>query len=134
MAREALLARARIFDETGMSDACTIRRRTGETTDPSTGVVTPTYLSPDPYAGKCRIQQRPGPSRPHEVSEDFVLIGRLEVQLPMAVTGLKVADEITVTVSTHDPDLVGRVFLIHGLAHKTDGSSRRVAVTERMGF
>jgi hypothetical protein len=133
MAREALLARARIFAEAGMSDTCTIRRRTGETTDPATGVVTPTYLSPDPYAGKCRIQQPTATARPHEVSEDFVLMLRLEIQLPMAVTGLRVGDEITITASPHDPDLVGRVFLAHDLFHKTDATSRRVAIVERTG-
>lgn len=133
MSRARVLAAGRRAAEAGMVDTCTIRRRIGETTDPVTGAVTPTYLSPDPYAGKCRVQQPTATARPHDVGQDFQLLLRLEVQLPMSVVGIEVGDEITITASAHDPDLVGRVFLAHDLAHKTDATARRIAVVERTG-
>jgi hypothetical protein len=112
-----------------MVDACTIRRRTGETTD-GDGNVTPTY-GPDVYSGKCRIQQPNAQAAQADVGEDFQLLLRLEVHLPMSVVGLEVGDEITVTASVHDPDLPGRVFLVRDLAHGSQKTARRVGVTER---
>lgn len=128
MSRAALLARARAAAQAGMADTCTIRRRAGETTDENSGVVTPTW--DDLYAGKCRVQQAIAQAAQHDVGEDYLLQMRLDVQLPMAVTGLAVGDEITITAS-QDPDLVGRVFRVRDLFHKTDASSRRVGATER---
>lgn len=114
-----------------MVDACEIRRRTGETVDDTTGEVTATYT--DVYDGRCRVQQAGAQAGSEEPGEAYVLMLRLEVQLPMSVTGLEVGDEIEVTASVHDPDLVGRVFLVRDLAHKTHATARRVQVTERTG-
>jgi hypothetical protein len=38
---------------------------------------------------------------------------------------------VTITASVNDPDLVGRVFLIRDLFHKTEPTARRVGVIER---
>lgn len=132
MSRAALLARAQAAAEAGMADTCTIRRRTGETTSSTSGVITPTYLSPDPYSGKCRMQQSIAQAAQHDAGEDYTLLVRFELQLPMTVTGLEVGDEVTITAS-QDADLTGRTFLIRDLFHKTNASARRVGVTERTG-
>jgi hypothetical protein len=128
--RDALTARGQAAAEAGMVDACVIRRRSGPTTDPDTGVVTPTYTTV--YTGKCKTQQAPagGNANPSVVGEAYLLMLRLEVHLPMTVAGLDTDDEITIT-SSRDPDLVGRVFLIRELAHKTYATARRVGVQER---
>lgn len=126
---EALLAQGRAAAEALMTDACTVRRRSGETTDDD-GVITPTY-GPDLYAGKCKIQQTNAQAAQADVGEDYQLLLRLEVHLPMSLVGLEVGDEVTVTESAYDPDLPGRVFLIRDLAHKTHATARRVGVTER---
>ncbi|MCX5066908.1 DUF6093 family protein [Micromonospora lupini] len=128
MSVDQLLADGRAFAESLMVDTCSIRRVTGEGSDDD-GNVIKTY---EPlYAGKCRIQQHAGQAAQADAGEDFQLMLRLEVQLPMTVVGLDVGDEITVTASVHDPDLPGRVFLIRDLAHKTHATARRVGVTER---
>jgi hypothetical protein len=129
MTRAILLAQGRKAAEQGMVDACTIRRLTGQSTDSFSGVVTDTWL--DLYAGKCRVQQAQAQAQQHDAGQDYLLLLRLELQLPMSVVGLQVGDEITITASAHDPDLVGRVFLSHDLAHKTEATARRVQVTER---
>lgn len=133
MSRDSALASGRTAAEAGMADACTIRRITGRSAPSAAGAVTPTYLSPDPYAGKCRIQQSQATATREEVGEDHLLMLRLEVQLPMTVTGLEVGDEVTITASAYDEDLVDRVFLIHDLAHKTHATARRVQCIERTG-
>lgn len=130
MSRASVLARGRAAAEAGMADACTIRRVTGTTTDDFSGVITKTYATL--YAGKCRVQQITGTSRPHDAGEDFVLVQRIDVQLPVAGTeGLRVSDEVTITSSVNDQDLAGRVFLVHDLAHKSEATARRVACIER---
>lgn len=122
------LAAGRRAAETLMVDQCTIRRAIGTTTDDD-GNVTPTYT--DVYSGKCRIQQPNAQAAQADVGEDYQLLLRVEVQLPMSVVGLEAGDEVTVTASVFDPDLPGRVFLVRDLAHKSHATARRVGVTER---
>lgn len=129
MSRTGVLARAQAFAEAGMVDTCTIRRRTGETTDPQTGEITPTW-SPLLYDGKCRFQHRDGRAEQADAGEAYVLLQRTEVQLPVAAIGIDVGDEITCTAS-RDPDLVGRAFLVHDLAYRSDATTRRLQVQER---
>jgi len=132
MSRASALARGRMAAEAGMVDACTIRRRAGGTTDPVTGYPTQPYTTL--YAGKCRIQQAVAVARPHQVGEDQVLVVRFDLQLPVAgTTGLQVSDEVTVTASLNDADLVGKVFLVWELAHKSEATARRIGIIERTG-
>lgn len=134
MSRATALARGRVAAEISMGDACTIRRVDGTgTTDPDTGYPTQHYTAV--YAGKCRIQQATqGQADRQDVGEDSLLLLRLEVQLPIVGSeGLEVGDEVTITAATNDADLVGRVMLIHDLAHKSEATARRVQCTERTG-
>jgi hypothetical protein len=133
MSRASALARGQTAALAGMRDACTIRRRSGGTTDPITG-----YPATQPYTtlytGQCRVQQHGRDRRPHEVGEDRVLIIRFDLQLPVDATeGLKVDDEVTITAAVNDADLVGRVFYVLELAHKSEATARRVGMIERTG-
>jgi hypothetical protein len=114
-----------------MVDACTITRVGTRVTDTTTGEVTEPVSTL--YTGQCRVQQAQAQATEETVGEDHLLLLRLEVQLPMSVTGLEVGDLITITASAHDPDLPGRVFRIHDLAHKTHATSRRVQCVEKTG-
>ena len=131
MSRESVLARGRAAAEVGMVDACTIRRVTGSTVDDNTGIITPTRSTV--YSGRCRVQQQAASAQGTEVGEDYQLLVRLEVQVPMSVTGVQVGDEVTITASEHDPDLVGQVFLVRELFGKTHATARRLGVTRRTG-
>ena len=114
-----------------MVDSCTVRRKVGTTTDPDTGVITPTYDVL--YAGKCRFQQRQVSASPAEAGDAQVLMLRMELQLPMSAIGFRVGDEVTGDTSAHDPDLPGRVFLVRDLAHKSHATARRLGIVERTG-
>ncbi|WP_346536949.1 DUF6093 family protein [Micromonospora sp. DPT] len=126
---DAVLARGRAMAEARMRDTCRIRRPTGETTD-ADGNVVKTY-GPNLYAGKCRFQQPNAQAAQADVGEDYLLLLRMEVHLPMSVVGLKAGDEVDAVGSATDPDLPGRVFVIRDLAHASDKTARRVGVTER---
>ena len=131
MSRAIVLARGQTAAAAGMVDACTITRVTGRTTDTTTGEVTDTTSTL--YTGACRVQQQTADARREDVGEDRLLLLRIEVQLPMSVTGLQVGDRITITASAHDADLLGRVFRAHDLAHKTHATARRVQCLEVTG-
>jgi len=128
MAYTSVLARARAAAERLMVDECVIRRRVGETTGPG-GVVTPVYEQR--YAGRCRVQQPTMLAQPQRPGEAQVLALRLEVHVPMAVTGVQVGDEVEITASAHDPDLPGKVLIVHDLARGSHKTARRLGVTER---
>lgn len=128
MSRSSVTVRGQRFAEAGMVDTCTIRRRTNSAPDDFSGVPVETWA--DLYAGKCRIQQGIAQAAEQDVGEDYQLQLRVVLQLPLTVTGLKVGDEATI-VTSQDPDLAGRVFLIRDLMHKTDPTARRVGVQER---
>lgn len=112
-----------------MRDTCRVRRPTGTTTDDD-GNVVKTY-GPDLYSGKCRFQQPNAQSAQADVGEDFQLLLRMEVHLPMSVVGLQAGDEVDATGSETDPDLPGRSFVVRDLAHAADKTARRVGLTER---
>lgn len=112
-----------------MVDACTITRASGSpSTNTTTGVVTDTPTTV--YAGKCRVQQVAPISKPGDVAEAAVWLQRLALQLPASVAGLATDDKVTITASQLDPDLVGRVFHVRELGHKTHVTARRVQIEE----
>src|SRR5437868_1553101 len=123
--------RGRVAAEALMVDACTVKHLTGSTTDPETGHVTPTYATV--YAGKCRVQQRVPVAKPYDVGEAAVWLERLELQVPMSVTGIASNDMVTITASALDADLVGRVFHARELGHKTHATARRFQIEEVTG-
>lgn len=115
-----------------MVDSCTIRRRTGTTTNPSTGAVTPTFSTL--YTGqKCRVQTRGNWGEAKDIGEAALVLLTVEIQLPVSVTGLDVRDEITIDICVNDAALVGRLFRLKDLNHKSHGTMRRVMGTEVTG-
>jgi hypothetical protein len=91
-------------------------------------------VPPPRSAWPTRARSGAAPARPHDVGEDYVLLQRIDVQLPVVGTeGLKVGDEVLMTAAVHDADLVGRTFLVHDLAHKSEATARRVSCTEKTG-
>ncbi|MBX6358156.1 MAG: hypothetical protein IRZ05_20195 [Micromonosporaceae bacterium] len=129
MSAATALAHGRAAAERLMVDQCVVRRQTGTVTDPDTGRVTPVYITV--YEGKCRVQQQQVQARAIEPGEAHLLMLRLEVHLPMSVTGVAAGDEVVITSSAHDPDLAGRVFIVRELAHKSHATARRLGVEER---
>jgi hypothetical protein len=127
MSAASVLARAQAAAEALMVDTGRIRHKTGETTD-AVGNVVPTYSVV--YAGKCKVQQRTGIARPATVGEAEVFISRLELHIPVSVTGVASDDVFYLTATAHDSDLLGRVFHIRELAHKTWPSARRYSLIE----
>lgn len=115
-----------------MVDACTIDRPTGQQgTDPDTGAVTPTYGDPL-YTGKCRVQQLDTQSgNPVAGERQLTVLGHV-VKVPVDTVVYRVGDRVRMTSVALDPTLVGRVFLVTSMLHKTHATSRRLVCDEEV--
>ncbi|HEX2551113.1 MAG TPA: DUF6093 family protein [Nocardioidaceae bacterium] len=128
MSATSALLRGRVAAEALMLDTCTIRRVASSTSDPDTGVKTPTYTTV--YSGKCKVQQRSTAANPTDVGEAELLASQLELHIPVSATGVRADDVATIDTSVLDPDLAGQVFTIRGEAHKSYATARRLTVEE----
>jgi hypothetical protein len=128
MSATSTTLRGRLAAESLMQDAVTIKRTTGSSTDPDTGVVTPTQSTL--YTGKAKIQirQQAASATPTSIGEAEVFIGQVEVHVPITVTGIRPDDLVTVTASVLDADLVGKTYRVRGIADKSFLTARRLAV------
>lgn len=123
-----VLSRAQTAAQALMVDTCLVQRVASQSTDPDTGVITYTYSTV--YAGPCKVQQRAAIARPEVIGEAAVFMSRLELHVPVSVTGIASDDRVSITASAHDPDLLGRVWHIRELAHKSLASARRYSIVE----
>lgn len=133
MSRAGVLAAGRREAERGMIDACTITRVTGSTTDRVTLVRTPT--TDTIYTGRCRVQEIFSFSRETSPTPDQPILARYRVlQLPVVGSeGIQAGDDVTITASVHDPDLVGRLFKVRDESAKSEATARRIGVEEITG-
>ncbi len=130
MSATSAITRGRTLAESLMVDTCTIRRRTGEVTDPFSGTITPTYANV--YVGKCKVQQHQAQARAEDAGEDFLLMLMMELHVPMDGTaGIRPDDEVLIGTSTLDVDLPGRVLYVRDVFHKSLATARRMSVQER---
>ena len=133
MSRASVLALGRSAAERSMVDACAIERETGSSTNPTTGVVTPTFASV--YTGVCRMQERGGYPRDIGTAPDQpqVALPR-ELHLPvLASTAVREGDRVTVTACVNDPALVGRVMWLRAAPAKSEATARRFHLEEVAG-
>lgn len=128
MSAASVLARAQAAALALMVDTCTVKRLASTSTDPETGVITPTYTTV--YSGVCKVQQRMPRAMPQSVGEAEVFVAHMELHLPVSVTGVASDDLVNVTASAYDADLLGRSWHIRSLAHKSFESARRFSMIE----
>lgn len=117
-----------------MVEACTIGRpSTSHTTDPTTGQVT--YTSTPLYAGKCRVQMMTGTRGDNllQAAERAIVVQSAIISVPIAVVGVRVGDVVTITAAVLDGDLVGRVYRVEDVIHKTYLTARRLICQEVTG-
>lgn len=131
MTATSTLLRGRRAAEALMLDTVTVTRADpgATTTDPESGQVVPASTTIYTGVGKIQSSQR-SLARPAMVGEAERYVTHLELHLPVSATGVAADDIATVTASTLDPDLVGCVFHVRELAHKTFLTARRFEIIE----
>jgi hypothetical protein len=112
-----------------MESACTIRRVTGSTLDPLTGVATPT--STVIYSGKCRL--RFPFVRPEVVLAAGQTLAKQRgiLSIPVGATGsanVLTDDVVTLDGNPLDSALVGTLMRVEGPFAETHATSRRFPV------
>lgn len=118
--------------EVQMQDACTIVRPGPPVLNEQTlQLATPTTTL---YVGKCRVSGgRDIQQSTPQAGDRLVYEQSRTISVPMTVLGLQVDDVVTVTASALDPDLIGRVFHVRALEHKTHLTARRLLCEETVG-
>jgi hypothetical protein len=128
LAAAAVLAGRRAA-EALMVDTCTIRVRTGATTQSeTTGQVTRTASTV--YAGPCRVQQAQAQPQQHDAGERTVTVQPSIVSIPSTSVSIPVGAVITIDASVLSPALAGRVFRVTGAHHKSHATAQRLQVEE----
>lgn len=129
MSVASLLARGRAAAERLMTDECVIETVTGSTTDLETGEVIDTVAQV--YAGRCRVQQAAPAASEERVGEAELLMLARVLQLPVeGSAGVRAGQRVRITACQHDPDLVGRRFVVRAEFAKSHATSRRVGIEE----
>ncbi|MEU4640831.1 DUF6093 family protein [Micromonospora sp. NPDC023814] len=129
MSVDILLASGRRAIERLMVDECVIEAVTGSTTDLETGEVVDTVS--EVYSGKCRVQQAAPSASDQRVGEADLLMLTRVLQLPvLASAGVRAGHRVRITACQHDPDLVGRRFVVRAEFAKSHATSRRVGIEE----
>lgn len=127
---ERIARRGQRAAERLMVDTCTIRPITGETTDPTTGTVTPTGGAAV-YEGKCKIQQQRlrYPSNPDAAGHNWT-IGPTEIHIPVSGTGGVATGQVCEITASADPENVGRKMRVRIGDRKTHQTAIRLLVEE----
>lgn len=111
-----------------MIDQCVIERRTGDSTDPDTGVVVGVF---EPvYEGACKVQSTVSQSTQAEAGEHRYTVQSLAVHISVSALGVKVGHQIRVVDSILDPGLGGRVFRVVETFNKSFATAQRLSAEE----
>jgi hypothetical protein len=111
-----------------MFDACTVDRPGDPTTDPDTGAVTPTLTRI--YEGRCKVQQTIAQSSNPEAGGHSFTVQDTRWDTPVSAGPFEVSDVVTMTAAVLDPQMVGRVYRVVELFHKSGATAQRVRVEE----
>ena len=124
-----LLARGRAAADSLMTDTCRVRRAGTPTTDPTTGVVTPTWIYPYATAstdGPCRVQESTGSTDQQVGGVATSNLAGVMVSLPISATGIVPGDQVVIVTAAHDDALPGRVFTVMRVLAKSHATARRL--------
>lgn len=126
---EAATLAGRRAAEALMVDACTIRVRTGVSTqNETTGQVTRTASIL--YTGPCRVQQAQAQPQQHDAGERTTTVQPSIVSIPATASAVPVGAVVTVDSSVLSAALVGRTFRVTGSHHKSHATAQRLQVEE----
>jgi len=110
-----------------MLDAATVTS-TSRTIDQTTGaeIVTSTQV----YTGRVKIQSGATQESTPEAGGATLTVQRSEVHFPVGAFVPAIGQVVTVTAAALDPLLIGRVFRVVALLHKSAATAYRLSVTE----
>lgn len=111
-----------------MTDTCTVKTVTGTSVNQTTGVETPTYSTA--YTGKCKIQSGALSALNPEAGGATFTVQRSDVHVPVGSLTPAIGQVVTITACALDAGMVGRVFRVTSLLHKSQATAYRLGVDE----
>ena len=127
MSVEDAVAEGRRQAEALMFDACTVDRPGPPVTD-ADGVVSPSLERI--YTGPCKVQQTIAQSSSPTAGGHSFTVQSTRWDTPVSAGPFAVNDVVTMTGAVLDPQLVGRVYRVVELFHKSGATAQRVRVEE----
>lgn len=122
------VAEGRTQAELLMFDSCTVDRPGPVVTDPDSGVAAPSLTRI--YEGKCKVQQTIAQSSNPTAGGHSFTVQSTRWDTPVSAGPFAVNDVVTMTGAVLDPQLVGRVYRVVELFHKSGATAQRVRVEE----
>ena len=99
--------------ESLMVDDCLVERRSGQVTDPVTGVVSDSWVTL--YEGRCKVQGRSTVAS-ERIAGGLLKVGeQLQVHFPVGQS-FRLDDRVTITDTLLNPDLVGNKYRLTEMA------------------
>lgn len=127
MSVQSAVADGRAAAQALMDSVVRIRRRTGQTRDPESGTMVPTWATV--YEGPGRIRFSQADPRDTDAAGQRIAEQTPVVVLPIAGSGgIRVDDEGEVLSNPPDPAVVGLRFRVAGVHAQTHSTSRRLPV------
>lgn len=111
MSLETAIAHFRSEQQALFRSTADIKYRSGESFDPITGVITPTFVT---RASDVPCLIRPDRAAEVQAGEEEVTLNRHEGKFPPD-TELEVGDVVEITSSRHDARLVGKSFIVQAV-------------------
>jgi hypothetical protein len=111
----------RTENESRMTDACVVKRKTGETFNDTTGEYTPTYTTI--YTGACWV--RPLAASEATFGQEQVGLRGYPVYIPYTVTTVQKGDLVDITSAT-DSFLTGKQFVVTNVSGDTYVTKRKL--------
>lgn len=113
-----------------MTDTCLVTRAGA---DPVLNEDTGNYEAADPatvYAGKCRVRSPQSQAMTRSGGEQYQIINRVAVWLPVGGSGFTTGDLVTITASPFNPQLSGARYVVRSVDDQSHASSLRLECEE----
>jgi hypothetical protein len=131
MTAAGVLLAGRAAAEALMVDECTVVRPGDRQLDENTGQFADTS---DPvYEGVCKFQATLASGKSPTAGSYEFTVQELRLDLPVSAGPVAVDDVVTVTASVFDAQLVGRVYRVVELFHKSFATAQRCRLEEVTG-
>lgn len=129
------LAPAKAAVERLMDDTCDIVRAVGpsdDTLNAVTGVLTSPVAATTIYSGRCKVSPQ-GDVQPREIDEggDELTHRLFKLAIPLALAPVAIGDDVTITSSRRDQELVGMKLVVREVLQSTFAVSRRMIAERR---
>lgn len=115
-----------------MWETVRVRRVTGVTPDPLTGIDIPTYAPDDVYNGQCRVKAVNVQPSAADSAGSTVTTQARELHVPNDAPAILPGDVAFLADDTYTPRLRGMVYRVEGAHESSDTTAQRVPVT-RLG-